>query len=128
MPVVALFFPIEVAIAITAIVHLANNAFKVALLGKYANVDVLVRFGLTAIVFAFIGAQALNWLATAPTLYEYQAFDTAYQVAPIKFVVGILILSFVLIELSSISKRIQLSKSWLPIGGIISGFFGGRCI
>jgi len=28
MPVVALFFPLEVAIALTAVVHLANNVFK----------------------------------------------------------------------------------------------------
>jgi len=31
MPVFAIFFPIEIAIAMTAIVHLANNIFKLAL-------------------------------------------------------------------------------------------------
>jgi hypothetical protein len=33
MPVVALFFPLELAIAMTAMVHLANNLFKIGLLG-----------------------------------------------------------------------------------------------
>ncbi len=33
MPVVAIFFPVEVAIGITAVVHLANNLFKLALAG-----------------------------------------------------------------------------------------------
>ena len=35
MPVVAVFFPLEVAIAMTAVVHLANNLFKL-LLRKWA--------------------------------------------------------------------------------------------
>ena len=33
MPVVAIFFPLNLAIAITAIVHLLNNLFKFALVG-----------------------------------------------------------------------------------------------
>ena len=34
LPVFALFYPIEVAVAATAIVHGANNMFKVSLVGK----------------------------------------------------------------------------------------------
>ena len=34
MPALAIFFPVPVAIAATAIVHLANNIFKVGLLGS----------------------------------------------------------------------------------------------
>ena len=37
MPAFALFFPIEVAVAATAIVHLANNIFKVGLVAKKAD-------------------------------------------------------------------------------------------
>jgi hypothetical protein len=37
MPAFALFFPIEEAVAATAIVHLANNIFKVGLVGKKAD-------------------------------------------------------------------------------------------
>ena len=46
MPVVAIFFPVEIAIAMTAMVHLANNAFKVFLLGRSANRSVILRFGI----------------------------------------------------------------------------------
>lgn len=35
-PVFAIFFPIEVAIALTGVVHLSNNLFKIALVGKKA--------------------------------------------------------------------------------------------
>ena len=34
MPAFALFFPLEAAIAMTAVVHLANNVFKLALVGR----------------------------------------------------------------------------------------------
>lgn len=35
LPVMALFFPIDAAIALTAVVHCLNNLFKFALLGRY---------------------------------------------------------------------------------------------
>ena len=43
MPAFALFFPVPVAIAATAVVHLANNVFKVALVGRRADWSVVVR-------------------------------------------------------------------------------------
>ena len=33
-PVFAIFFPIDIAIALTGIVHLLNNIFKLGLVGK----------------------------------------------------------------------------------------------
>lgn len=54
MPVMALFFPIEMAVAATAVVHAANNAFKIAVVGKHADRSLVVRFGLPAIFAAFI--------------------------------------------------------------------------
>ena len=56
MPVFALFFPVEVAVASTAVVHAANNLFKVGLLARRAPLDVIVRFGAPAIVASFFGA------------------------------------------------------------------------
>jgi len=125
MPVVAIFFPIEVAIAITAMVHLANNVFKVGLLGRMANRSVLLRFGIPAIVFAFAGALTLTWLKDAPPLYEYASFGRELQVAPIKLVVGVLILLFVFLELWPRFASISIDRKYLPYGGALSGFFGG---
>jgi hypothetical protein len=34
MPVFAIFFPVELAVALTAIVHFLNNVLKLALLGR----------------------------------------------------------------------------------------------
>ncbi len=125
MPVVVIFFPVEVAIAITAMVHLANNVFKVALIGKEANRSVLLSFGIPAVIFAFLGALILGWLSDIPSLFEYVAFGNKLQVSPVKLVIGILILAFVILELSPRLSSIAINKRYLPYGGVISGFFGG---
>lgn len=125
MPVVAIFFPIEVAIAITAMVHLANNLFKVALLGKHANRKVLLSFGLPAVVSAFAGALVLDALSGMSPLLEYSLFDRQMQIFPVKLIIGLLILGFVCLEVSSWFSAIALDRKYLPFGGVISGFFGG---
>ena len=58
-PVFMLFFPVELAIALTGIVHFFNNVFKIILVGKNADKSVLKRFGIPAVIFAFIGAWIL---------------------------------------------------------------------
>ncbi len=37
LPVMVLFFPIDLAIALTAVVHALNNLFKCWLLGRHAD-------------------------------------------------------------------------------------------
>ena len=43
MPVFALFFPLPLAIAATAVVHFANNIFKFGLMAKLAMYTTVVR-------------------------------------------------------------------------------------
>ena len=71
MPVVAIFFPMEVAIGITAMVHFANNLFKLVLLGRQADIGVVARFGIPAVAAALLGAVLLGWLADLSPLHEY---------------------------------------------------------
>jgi len=125
MPVMAIFFPIEVAIAMTAMVHLVNNLFKVILLGKHANRKILLRFGLPAVVSAFAGALVLDALSGMSPLVEYSLAGRQMQIFPVKLIIGLLILGFVCLELSSWFSAIALDRKYLPFGGVISGFFGG---
>lgn len=125
MPVVALFFPLDLAIAMTAMVHLANNLFKIGLLGRKAEGSVLLKFGLPAIAAAFAGAALLTYLGEVKPIYEYQAFGSDRQVTVLKLIIGVLIVSFVVLELSPTFSKMALDRQWLPLGGIISGFFGG---
>jgi uncharacterized membrane protein YfcA len=125
LPVFALFFPLEVAIGLTAVVHLANNLFKLALVGKYAHAGVVLRFGLPALVAAFLGAEALLRLAHLPPLATYQLFGHILQVAPVKLVVAILMVVFALLEIHPALSGLTLLPGFLPLGGVLSGFFGG---
>lgn len=125
MPVVALFFPVEIAVGITAVVHLANNVFKAGLLGRQADYSIVLRFGIPAILFAFIGAWILEDLSSSAALFEYEMLGQSLVVTPVKFVVGLVIFGFVLAELSPGFGRLQVSTRWLPAGGALSGFFGG---
>ena len=125
MPVVALFLPVEVAIAVTAIVHLANNLFKLALVGKKADCSVVWRFGAPAVLAALLGAWLLNMLSGLPTLFEYQWLGREFAVSVVKFIIGVLILVFVWLELSPRFAKMSFDARYLPLGGALSGFFGG---
>ncbi|WP_416306573.1 TSUP family transporter [Neptunicella sp. SCSIO 80796] len=125
MPVVALFFSLDIAIAITAIVHLANNFFKGMLFARHTHWPVFARFGLPALLFVFVGALLLHYLSSAPALFEYSLGDTQVQISAVKALVGVLIIGFVLLELSPRFAAIEMPSRYLPIGGVLSGFFGG---
>ncbi len=125
MPVVAIFFPVDLAIAMTAIVHLSNNLFKIGLVGKKADPAVLISFGLPAVASAFAGAGLLTWLGELSPLFEYTLAGHVFQVSPLKLVIGLIITVFVALELSPSFSTITVERNWLPAGGMVSGFFGG---
>ncbi len=125
MPIVALFFPIDVAVTITAIVHFANNAFKVFLVGSKVNTSVLMRFGVPAVIFAFIGAFILTSLSSNNSHIEYDLLGYDISVNLMNFVVGLLILFLVAVELLPFFAELSIDKKYLPFGGMLSGFLGG---
>jgi uncharacterized membrane protein YfcA len=124
-PVFAIFFPIDIAIALTGIVHLLNNLFKLALVGKEANKTVVLKFGIPAIVAAFIGAELMITLSNLPEIISYYIFGKEFFILPIKIIVAILMIFFALIEVLPSLKSIQFDSNKLYLGGALSGFFGG---
>ncbi|MBM4273416.1 MAG: sulfite exporter TauE/SafE family protein [Deltaproteobacteria bacterium] len=125
MPVLALFFPVGTAIALAAVVHLCNNLFKLALLGKHADRTIIYKFGLPAILAAYVGAEALLWLSHLKPLFTYQLFGRSLQVMPLKLVVAVLMVVFALMEVWPRLANFSLDPKYLPLGGVLSGFFGG---
>ena len=65
LPVFVIFFPVDLAISMTAVVHFFNNILKLMLLGSHADTSVVVRFGVPAILAAFVGA----WVLTRQPYY-----------------------------------------------------------
>jgi len=125
LPAFALFFPVDTAIAMTAIIHLLNNIFKLFLVGKHVNKEVVIKFGLPAFLFALAGALLLVQFSELPAIASYSLAGNEFYVTPVKLVIGILILLFALLDFLPAFKKMALEKKWLPLGGILSGFFGG---
>jgi uncharacterized protein len=125
MPVFALFFPVELAIAMTGVVHLANNLFKWGLVHKHINWKVALRFGLPAMAAAFFGAKLLLNLEQLAPWHHWQWGEKTFYITPLKCIIGVLLLIFALLELSPRFARWQVSENKMVAGGLLSGFFGG---
>jgi uncharacterized membrane protein YfcA len=110
MPVFALFFPVEIAIALTAIVHLVNNLFKAVLVWRSVDLKVVLWFAIPA-AFAAFGGASLG--------------EKEMQITLLKLVVALLLIVFAFVEISKRFEKVAIRKSLLPLGGLVSGFFGG---
>lgn len=125
MPVFALFFPLPLAIAATAVVHFANNIFKFGLMAKQADWRVVTRFSVPAAIAALAGASLINLFDKMPVIASYTVGGSTFEITMIKAVIGSLIVAFALLELSPRFQALAFQPSWLPLGGALSGFFGG---
>lgn len=125
LPAFALFFPVQAAVAMTAVVHLLNNIFKLALIGNKADIKAVLFFGLPALLTSFAGATLLLQLADMPPLITYTLMEKEFSIYPIKLVIGILMAMFAGLELLTPLKKLAIDPKYLPLGGLLSGFFGG---
>ena len=125
LPVFAIFFSVETAVALTAFVHFLNNLFKLFMLGGKVDKKVVIAFGLPAIAAALAGAVVLHWLGNLEPLWSYHLGAREFFITPIKLIVTVLILIFTGLELIPAYGKFVIEKKHLFWGGILSGFFGG---
>jgi hypothetical protein len=125
MPAFALFFPVPLAVAATAVVHLANNLFKVFLVGRKADWHVIARFALPAALAALLGAFLLAAFGQSSPLWSYRMGGRTFEVTLLKFIIGLLIVAFAFFELLPRFQNLIFDRRYLPLGGFLSGFFGG---
>lgn len=125
MPAFAVFFTPEAAIASTAVVHLMNNLFKLALLGRYANRSVVFNFGFTAIAGAWIGAIILIYVSDLQPIFTYQFAGRDAHITAVKCLVALLMIGFAIFEVVPKFKKLAFDQKYLKLGGFLSGFFGG---
>lgn len=124
-PVFGLFFPLNIAVALTGIVHLLNNLFKVALVGKNASGSTVLRFGLPSVAGGFAGALMLAGISNVPALYTWQWGNKTMEITALKAVIAGLMVFFALMELVPALKNLRFAQRYLTAGGLLSGFFGG---
>ena len=124
-PVFMIFFPVDLAIALTGIVHFFNNVFKLFLVGKKADKQVLLRFGIPAVIAAIAGAWLLLNITDLNPLFTYQLNGKTIEVYPVKFIISVLLIFFAILDLIPFLNKLKFGKKHMPIGGALSGFFGG---
>ncbi len=74
---------------------------------------------------SFLGAWVLVWLSGIPPVFSYSAFDRLISITPVKLVVGLLLLLFASLDLLPRFRDMSFGKQYMPLGGLLSGFFGG---
>lgn len=124
-PVFMLFFPVDLAIALTGVVHFFNNIFKIILVGRSADRAVLIRFGIPAVIASFIGAWVLLHIPDSQPLFDYTLFGKTFEVYPVKLIISVLLIIFATMDLIPYFDKMQFGRGKLPLGGVLSGFFGG---
>ncbi len=125
LPTFSIFFPIEIAVAATALVHLANNIFKLFLVGRKADVSTTLKFSIPAAITAALGAWLLVQMGHLPNIASYNLMGRTFNIEPIKMILGMLIVFFSLFELIPSLRDMTLPAKYIPLGGALSGFFGG---
>ncbi len=125
LPAFALFFPAPLAVAATGVVHLVNNMFKGTLLGKRADWAIVLKFGLPAVPAAVAGAWLLALLGDTPRLFEWTAFGRDFGPTGAGLTIGLLMIIFAALELQQWFQQLKAPPRLMPLGGVVTGFFGG---
>lgn len=125
LPVFSLFFDLSTAVGATAIVHLANNLFKFALVSKHIHWNTLIRFGAPALLLAFIGGLILTSFDEFEIINSYQIGSKTFEITSVKIIIGSLMIFFAWFDLSPRFKDLNFDRRYLSFGGALSGFFGG---
>lgn len=125
LAVFVLVSPVSFAIAATAVVHLTNNVFKLFMVGKHARKDILIRFGTAALLAACAGACALTAIDNSQIVLTYEFMGKHLKTTPVRCVIGFLMAAFASMDILGLSQKWVIEPRWMPLGGILSGFFGG---
>lgn len=125
LPAFTIFFPVEIAIGITAVVHFLNNLFKLTLTVNNANAGVVIKFGIPSMLAAVAGAILLGSLVNVPPLYTYLLFEKIFFIEPVKLIIAFLMIAFALLDLIPALSKITFGEKFMVTGGLFSGFFGG---
>jgi uncharacterized membrane protein YfcA len=123
-PAFLLFFPLPIAISLTAIVHFLNNAFKFLIIGKHLDRKVLLGFGIPAIFGVLPGVWLLSRLDILNEIASYSFNSKSYSITWLGISMGVLMIFFALNEFSKLNHQKPTDLA-LAGGGFLSGFFGG---
>jgi uncharacterized protein len=125
LPVFLVFFPIEMAVALTGTVHLLNNLFKLFLTYTHIHYRTAFIFGIASIPAALFGAYILDNLPESTVFKTWSVNDHTFSITLPNMIIGGLLVIFAFLEKLKLSFKNPSSAVVLSGGGILSGFFGG---
>ena len=108
-PVFLLFYEPKVAIFLVAVVHLLNGLLKFVIFRKHVDFEILKRFGILALIGAFIGA------------FGQARVDGIW----LKKLIGIVLIYLGFQEWFPKKAQFSFPKFLDPVGGFLSGLLGG---
>lgn len=123
-PAFLLFFPLPVAISMTAMVHFLNNLFKTGLIGGSINKKVLLNFGIPAVIGVIPGVLLLDKLDELHIITQYTILGSDFSISWLGLIIGLLMILFSISEFKT-KERKRPGALTLGAGGLLSGFFGG---
>jgi hypothetical protein len=125
-PVFAIFYGVETAVALTAVVHLLNNLFKLALVVSDVSWKLILKFGVPSMLAAFTGAWIMEYSGHLNKMaFVYHISDKEFSVDAVRLCLGLLIMFFAFFELSKKLSSLSFREKYLVPGALLSGFLGG---
>jgi hypothetical protein len=125
VPAFAVLFPLPLAIAAVALVHLIASAIRLVIFRTHINRTIALQFVPWAILGGIVGALILELLGAIPIIATYPLFGLTKSVTAVKVVVGVTIAALSLYELRRGAEQGGLSSAGISAGALASGFFGG---
>lgn len=124
LPVFAVFFPLNLAIAMTWIVHLLNNLFKFFLIWKAFNKNIVLKLWITWIIWSIIWAYLFLQLSKLNISIDFNFFWEIFKTNIFNIVIWVLLIIFSILEISPRFAKIKFSSIWIYIVWFLSGLFG----
>jgi len=125
VPAFAVLFPLPLAIAAVALVHLIASAIRLVIFRAHINRKIALQFVPWAILGGIVGALILELLGAVPVIATYPLFGVTKSVTAVKVVVGVTIAALSLYELRRGAEATGMSPIGVSAGALASGFFGG---
>lgn len=119
------FFPLGIAIPLTALVHFLGNLVKFLKDYKKVNREKALKFGIPSVIAAVVGAFAFVYMSSLPAILQYNLSEEEYSIFPFKLIFSMLMLFFVFFELLSKTQITFWKNTNIVAGALLSGFFGG---
>lgn len=84
-----------------------------------------MSFGIAALIAACAGAYVLTLIDSSQLVFDYELVGKQLRTTPVRCVIAFLMAAFALMDLLGVAEKWVMDPRWMPVGGILSGFFGG---